>query len=84
MTEGSQCADILQYMAGGNSLTALEALQRFGCLRLAARIQDLEALGHTFDVEMVEQNGKRYASYTLVPRVTDRDLENAGQLAMFG
>lgn len=83
MTEHSQCADILAYMQGGHSLTALEALERFGCLRLAARIQDLEALGHTFAVETVEQDGKRYARYTLVPRPTDRDLEDAGQLAMF-
>lgn len=84
MTENSQCADILACMQDGHSLTALEALERFGCLRLAARIHDLEALGHTFEVETVERNGKRYARYTLVPRITDRQLEDAGQLAMFG
>lgn len=84
MTENSQCADILRYMAGGNSLTALEALERFGCFRLAARIQDLEAFGHTFAVETIERRGKRYARYTLVPRITDHQLEEAGQLAMFG
>ena len=83
MTENSQCAEILAYLQAGHSLTALEALRRFSCLRLAARIQDLEEAGHTFSVETVEHNGKRYAQYTLVPRVTDRDLESAGQLAMF-
>lgn len=86
MTEpkpGTQCADILAYMQDGHSLTALVALERFGCLRLAARIQDLEELGHTFSVETVKRNGKRYARYTLVPRITDHQLEEAGQMVMF-
>lgn len=42
----SQNDQILRYLKTGGALTPLRALQRFGCLRLAARIYDLEARGH--------------------------------------
>ena len=36
-----QARRILNYMRKGNGITALEALNRFGCNRLAARICEL-------------------------------------------
>jgi len=39
-TKTSQTADILRYLRAGESLTALQALDMFGCFRLAARIDD--------------------------------------------
>jgi len=47
-------------------LTALEALQRFGCFRLAARIADLKTEGMHIDTVMVadEDTGKVYARYS--------------------
>ena len=41
-TGESQNMQILRGMMGGKSYTALEALQEFGCFRLAARIYDIE------------------------------------------
>ena len=50
----SQNAQIKQYLESGRTLTALDALHRFGCFRLAARIQDLEDEGMDIDVEDVK------------------------------
>lgn len=84
MTEPTgQCDAILAYLQEHGSITPIDALRVCGCMRLAARIQDLEEAGHVFTVELEGENGKRWARYTLVPRVTDRALEDAGQLAMF-
>ena len=38
----TQVSEILSYMLEGNTVTPLEALQRFGVLRLAAVIFDIE------------------------------------------
>lgn len=62
----SQCDDIRAHLEAGYSLTALEALQRFQCFRLAARIRDLRDEGMEVESEMVldEDTGKSYARYS--------------------
>lgn len=64
----TQSNQILEYMRQGNSITPLEALNLFGCMRLGARIYDLSQAGHIIRREMVHDSrtGKRYASYRLV------------------
>ena len=47
MSENSQRAAIARYLKTGKSLTPLEALQKFGCLRLGARIWELRQEGKT-------------------------------------
>jgi hypothetical protein len=66
MDINSQSAHILAYLREGNSLTPLEALNRFGCFRLGARIWDLKQEGHDIHTDLVEVNGKRVASYRLM------------------
>ena len=62
----SQNGKILAWLQEGNKITALEALQLFGCLRLASRIHDLRERGHNIQKEMViKTNGKRVAEYSL-------------------
>lgn len=46
-------------------ITPLEALDKYGCFRLGARIYDLKCLGWKIDTEIVTNNGKRYAKYSL-------------------
>jgi hypothetical protein len=47
-------------------LTQLEALNQFGCFRLAARIADLRDKGLNVVTDMVTlENGKRVARYFL-------------------
>jgi hypothetical protein len=62
----SQCEAILEYLRKGNSLTPLEALDRFKTFRLAARVQDLKKQGYPITCRMVPTpTGKRVASYSL-------------------
>lgn len=64
----SQAAMILAYISAGNSITADESKNKFGCARLAARICDLRNLGHDINTEMIHNKltNKRYAKYTLI------------------
>ena len=41
----SQCERILDYIAENGSITQLDALREFGCIRLASRISDLKRQG---------------------------------------
>ena len=41
----SQCERILDYIAENGSITQLDALREFGCMRLASRISDLKRQG---------------------------------------
>jgi hypothetical protein len=50
-------------MKAGHGITGLDALHRFGCFRLPARIADIKKLGHDVKREMIEVNGKRVARY---------------------
>lgn len=65
MKDKSQQQKILSYLLKGYRITPLEALSKFGCLRLGARIWNLKHMGHKIEREMVDdiENGKRYASY---------------------
>ena len=40
-SNASQCSMILAYLEKGNTITSLEALNKFRCMRLASRIHDL-------------------------------------------
>ena len=62
----TQSEAVLAWLREGNSLTALDALARFGTLRLGARIYDLQRAGHRIDSRLVTTpNGKRVAEYRL-------------------
>lgn len=60
----SQKNRIFNWLLTGKPLTALQALRMFGCMRLAARIDELRN-DDKRDIKtiMVEKNGKRYAKY---------------------
>ena len=63
----SQSTDILNHLKSGNELNPMLALERFGCMRLAARIADLRSDGHNIETTVKKgHNGKVYASYRLV------------------
>jgi hypothetical protein len=60
----SQNALIKAWLLNGYSLTQLEAITQFGCLRLAARIANLRDKGFNVETDMVTlENGKRVARY---------------------
>lgn len=53
----TQCEKILQYMERNGSITQAEAVERFHCYRLGARIFDLKSKGFPIKTETV--TGKR-------------------------
>jgi len=60
----TQAGRILAHLRAGNRLTALEALERFGCFRLAARVHELRREGWQIEERAVEtRTGKRVAEY---------------------
>ena len=61
----SQSENILAHLQK-RSITPLDAFTLYGCMRLAARIQDLKALGHNIVTTMEKKNGKKFARYTLL------------------
>jgi hypothetical protein len=68
---------ILDYMRKGNSITSMEALNMFGCFRLASRISELKQHGIDIEVTTTHSGGKHYASY----RVKEKeDLFSVGVL----
>jgi len=57
--------NILTHLQSGGSLTPRDALNMFGSFRLAAHIESLRKDGHRIFTHMVNENGKKYARYTL-------------------
>ena len=49
----------------GNSLSPIDALQKFGCFRLASRCFDLRKQGFKVDSKTETKNGKSYAVYSI-------------------
>ena len=66
-TSASQSAQIRAALLAGETLTPLDALRRFGCFRLGARIWDLRN-GHGMDIRTEQfrtESGKIVAAYSL-------------------
>lgn len=62
----SQCKMIADWLLQGFSLTSLEALKKFGCMRLASRINDLRNKGYNINTCRIKTNtGKWVVEYTL-------------------
>ena len=51
----TQCEKILKYMESHKrGITPLQAMERFGCMRLSGRIHDLRSMGYEISSEIVE------------------------------
>lgn len=61
----SQCDDILSHLKSA-PISAIEALNSYGCFRLAARIKDLREQGHEIETrDLTLPSGKTVAEYYL-------------------
>lgn len=66
MKKETQCNNILNALKNGEKITALEALKRWGCFRLASRITDLKRRGNAIKCKRIKgENGKSYGQYFL-------------------
>jgi len=63
MSQNKQIAD---YLNKGKKLTPIEALNKFGCFRLAARIADLRNEGMNIVTNTIKlENNKQIAQYSI-------------------
>lgn len=58
-TKLTQCDRILQYIEETGSITQLDALREFGCMRLASRMCDIKKMGYPVTKRM-EKAHNRY------------------------
>lgn len=68
-SSASQNVLIFNYLKNGNRLTSLEALNQFGCFRLASRISDLRKMYPDEDIKVDRirtNNGKYVAQYYII------------------
>ena len=63
-TNKSQSAKILNHMMK-RPITPLEALESYGCFRLAARIHELKNQGWSIKSSTITRNNKTIAQYSL-------------------
>lgn len=61
----TQNQQILKHLQTGGSITPLDALNLYGCLRLGARIYELKKQGIKIETKYETRNGKTYARYEL-------------------
>lgn len=61
----TQTQRILIYLKTGKTLTPIEALNKFGCFRLAARIADLRKDGYKIWTNYIQKDNKIFAAYKL-------------------
>lgn len=65
----TQSERILEALQAGGKITPADALRRFGCFRLAARINDLRRAGHAIETDRrMTRTGARVAVYQLERR----------------
>jgi len=55
MNADTQVANILNHLQTKGSITPMEALNQYGCFRLASRICDLKKKGEAIKTTMVEE-----------------------------
>lgn len=73
----SQNEAILRHLKERGSITPMEAMDLYGCFRLAARIDDLKRDGVGIKTEMESKTGKRWARYSLTEKGKQGDLFGA-------
>ena len=57
---------IMRQLKMGRMITALDALNGCGSMKLATRISELKRDGYNIVTHMVSQNGKKFAKYQLI------------------
>lgn len=62
----TQEIQILKHLQAGNSITQMDALNKFGCFRLASIIHKLRCKGYDIRTRTIIMGKKNFASYKLV------------------
>lgn len=66
-TNPTQANKILRFLKSGKTITAMQALVKFGCFRLAARVHELKKKGHKIKMTTKHdrKTNKKFASYSI-------------------
>lgn len=62
----TQTEMIRAHLESGREITPIDALQQYGCFRLAARINDLRKAGMQIETITEQREGKAWAKYRLI------------------
>lgn len=54
------------WLTKGHGITQLQALEKWGCMRLSARINELRKNGINILTTLIQRDGKTYAKYSLL------------------
>ncbi len=65
MNTQSTTKKIQAWLLRGHKITSLQALEKWGCMRLSARILDLRRAGMDIRTTPITRNGKTFAQYHL-------------------
>jgi len=65
MNKQSTTKKIEAWLLRGHKITPLQALEKWGCMRLSARILDLRRTGMDIRTTPITRNGKTFAQYHL-------------------
>ena len=73
MAKMTQCERILRHLEDYGSITSLEAINEYGILRLASRVNDLKLKGFAIRTEIVKGKNRygettNFAKYSLEAR----------------
>ena len=68
----TQKYQILNHLQSGKNITPLEALDQFGCMRLASRINELRDEGYPIETKIMSDKDKRWAEYSLDNNATQQ------------
>jgi hypothetical protein len=69
MSGSTQLARIRRALEAGERITPMDALRRWGCFRLGARVYDLRCEGFDILTSMVDRgDGTQFAEYRLISR----------------
>jgi hypothetical protein len=76
----TQTKMILHHLRTQRRITPMDALESYGCFRLAARIHDLKENGHHIERQMVvcDRTGSRFAEYSLLREATHEMAKASG------
>ena len=59
----TQFKNIFEALKKGEKITALDALKRWGCFKLAARIFEMKRAGYDIKTKIVTDGKKHFAQY---------------------
>jgi Helix-turn-helix domain len=76
MEQNSQLESIRKSLEAGETITPIDALRRWGCFRLGARIDDLRHEGYNIETLMEKNTTGRgkHARYKLLPKLQPGQL----------